>query len=212
MVRPGEEAHMSISTRSSTSNFCVGSPQHCGLKVVAKSIDMNWNRCLHHPPPPPPPPSVDISVDNCGGGQMLSWWSPKLKLKSTTMWEIQLISPPPWMSPSPPANKKSETRSELHKTSRKHMFLAWSEGIFPPERQLRSHISGAGSRAPTLRARPREIAAGFFGEEVRKPRLAQISVGSCRSELPELKEFVLWNCFYWIHHWNCWNLTVSLYS
>lgn len=174
---------MSTSTRSSPSNLCVGSSQHRGLKHMDQSIDMNCNRCLRHPPPPPP--SVDISVDNCGGGQMLSWWWPIGENLSLNPQRCEKPGSFPLLLGRPrlhlPKKKKSETRSELHKTVLKHVFLAWSEGIFPPVSTEESHLLSR-FQGPD----PERSQQVSLERKAKKQRLAQISVGSCRSEFPEL--------------------------
>lgn len=106
-------------------------------------------------------------------------------------------------SPSPPA-KESETRSELHKTTLKHMFLAWMRGFFPPEfvqeSDLLSCFQGldmvnvwrAWSRFPSPGVDGyRGRGSHFSGNDSTRVCVCPISVGSCHPEGPELEEYVL---------------------
>lgn len=131
-----------------------------------------------------------------------------------------ILFPHPWMcafssynnrrqSPSPPA-KRSETRSELHKTTLKHMFLALDEGIFSTpslkfvqESDLLSCFQGLdmvnGWRDLSGFPSPgadwyRGRRSHFAGNDSTTVCVCPISVGSCHSEGPELEQFVLHSC------------------
>lgn len=145
---------------------------------------------------------------------MKSWrWPPwKINLKLQWYENTQLISPAPWTSPSPPAKKIWETRSELHKTPLIHMFLAGSGkggGFSTRVSTLESDLRPF--QDPNAAKAPERSQQDSSERKVGKPRSGWLPVWSCRSGLPELEEFLLWNVLFLLdiiskNHKNHWNL------
>lgn len=118
---------------------------------------MNRNQCLHHPPPPSPLLIIAVEVV-C---RHIDDQQDKLKLESTTIWEIRLISPRPWTSPSPLAKKKVKLGQSCIRPGG-NMCSGLERGDFST-----SVNPGVTSSEPVPGPRPSElvIAAGFFREK-----------------------------------------------
>lgn len=129
-----------------------------------------------------------------------SWEKKKSHFFPPSFTAVSLSSSTAENPPSPPA-KESGTRSELHKSTLKHMFLAWVRGFFPLEFVQESDLLSCFQSLDMVKVW--RDWSGFPSPEAdwyRGRRESLLSLcgsnfrWSCHSEGPELEENVLCSC------------------